>query len=115
MESNETSGVLKIGELGSESEKFERIFIDFGDSGRSSEWVLKTDDNTSVTLTIEAPIGEQMYPIIMNIEQFNESAAQLTGLNEHIVPMKIILKPQQLLEFINCANIIGSEVSVQHF
>ncbi|KHN77926.1 AP-3 complex subunit beta-1 [Toxocara canis] len=103
-----TSGALQLGKVDAKSELLERIYIDFGDSKRSSEWLLEADGSGCRTIVIDAPMGEQIEPIIMNEQQFDDAVALLSGMNEHSAQIAVPIVPQQLYTVANCASVEGS-------
>ncbi|CAG9540238.1 unnamed protein product [Cercopithifilaria johnstoni] len=104
-----TSGRIKVGRLSPRESIVEKVYIDFGDSKRASEWVISALDANEVTIIIEAPMGEQIEPITMTEEQFINGILRLSGMNEHCGNLKEPLRPEQLYAVANCTNVTGSE------
>uniref|UniRef100_A0A1I8EB67 AP-3 complex subunit beta n=1 Tax=Wuchereria bancrofti TaxID=6293 RepID=A0A1I8EB67_WUCBA len=104
-----TSDQIKVGRLSPGENVIKKVYIDFGDSKRASEWVISARDANEVTITIEAPMGEQIEPIIMTEEQFINGILRLSGMNEHCGNLKEPLRPEELYTVANCTNVNGSE------
>ncbi|VDO29317.1 unnamed protein product [Onchocerca flexuosa] len=105
-----TNDQIKVGKLSPGESIIKKTYIDFGDSKRASEWVIKAEDTSEVTVTIEAPMGEQIEPITMTEEQFINGILRLSGMNEHCGNLKQPLRPEELYAVANCTNVTGSEV-----
>ncbi|VDN45800.1 unnamed protein product [Gongylonema pulchrum] len=106
-----TSGSVEVEELPPGDETVKKIAIDFGDSKRSFDWVINAQNTgNDVTVTIEAPMGEQIEPLAMSEEQFINAVLRLSGMQEHCGHLKKPLKPNELYEIANCTNVTGSEV-----
>ncbi|KAK6106243.1 Adaptin N terminal region family protein [Brugia pahangi] len=104
-----TSDQIKVDRLSPGENVIKKVYIDFGDSKRASEWVISARDANEVTITIEAPMGEQIEPIIMTEEQFINGILRLSGMNEHCGNLKEPLRPEELYTVANCTNVNGSE------
>ncbi|MCP9258039.1 AP-3 complex subunit beta-2 [Dirofilaria immitis] len=105
-----TSDQIKVGKLLPGENIIKKVYIDFGDSKRASEWVISAQDASEVTVTIEAPMGEQIEPITMTEEQFINGILRLSGMNEHCGNLKEPLRPEELYAVANCTNVTGSKV-----
>lgn len=105
-----TSDHIKVSRLSPGESVIKKVYIDFGDSKRASEWVIRTLNGNEITVIIEAPMGEQIEPIRMTEEQFINGILRLSGMNEHCGNLKGPLKPEQLYAVANCTNVTGSEV-----
>lgn len=105
-----TSDQIKINGLSPGESITKKVYIDFGDSKRASEWVISARDANEVSVTIEAPVGEQIEPITMTEEQFINGVLRLSGMNEHCGNLKEPLRPEDLYAVANCINVTGSEV-----
>uniref|UniRef100_F1KVB7 AP-3 complex subunit beta n=1 Tax=Ascaris suum TaxID=6253 RepID=F1KVB7_ASCSU len=103
-----TSGALQLGVVGAKGELLERVSIDFGDSRRTSEWILNADKSDFKTITIDAPMGEQIEPISMDEQQFDGAIARLSGMNEHSAQVGTVIVPQRLYAIANCTAVNGS-------
>lgn len=90
----------------------ERIHVDFGDSKKASEWQLSSAVVNSVEnkFEVEAPMGEQLEPIVMNEEKFVNLASGLNGMNECTLSLGRKLSPEDLFHIANCASIDCSQV-----
>ncbi|VDK64530.1 unnamed protein product [Onchocerca ochengi] len=104
------SDQIKVGKLSPGESIIKKIYIDFGDSKRASEWIISAEDASEVAVTIEAPMGEQIEPITMTEEQFINGVLRLSGMNEHCGNLKEPLRPEELYAVANCTNVTGSEV-----
>uniref|UniRef100_A0A915AWJ6 Uncharacterized protein n=1 Tax=Parascaris univalens TaxID=6257 RepID=A0A915AWJ6_PARUN len=103
-----TSGALHLGVVDAKGELRERVSIDFGDSRRTSEWILDADNGDFKTVTIDAPVGEQIEPISMDEQQFDETIAHLSGMNEHSAQVGTVIIPQRLYAIANCTAVNSS-------
>ncbi|VBB27004.1 unnamed protein product [Acanthocheilonema viteae] len=105
-----TSNQVKVGRLSPGESIVKKVYIDFGDSKRAFEWIISTLDANEVTVIIEAPMGEQIEPIMMTEEQFINGILRLSGMNEHCGNLKKSLRSEELYAVANCTNVTGSEV-----
>uniref|UniRef100_A0A158R5Y3 AP-3 complex subunit beta n=1 Tax=Syphacia muris TaxID=451379 RepID=A0A158R5Y3_9BILA len=106
-----TSGKFIIHSLEPKQVHTERIHVDFGDSKKASEWQLSSAVVNSVEnkFEVEAPMGEQLEPIVMNEEKFVNLASGLNGMNECTLSLGRKLSPEDLFHIANCASIDCSQ------
>lgn len=107
-----TSGQIKVDKLSPGESIINKVYIDFGDSKRATEWVVTKRDGKKVTITIEAPMGEQIEPITMTEEQFMNGVLRMSGMNEHCGNLKAPLRQEDLYAVANCNSVNGSEVCI---
>uniref|UniRef100_A0A915PPW8 AP-3 complex subunit beta n=1 Tax=Setaria digitata TaxID=48799 RepID=A0A915PPW8_9BILA len=101
---------VKVAELSPGENIIKKVYIDFGDSKRASEWVISAQDGNEVLVSIEAPMGEQIEPIMMTEEQFISGVSRLSGMNAHSGSLKESLKPEELYTVANCTSVAGSKI-----
>ncbi|VDM95160.1 unnamed protein product [Thelazia callipaeda] len=107
-----TSGQIVLEELSPGESVIKKIHIDFGDSKGTSEWLLSAENNQEMTISIEAPMGEQIEPVLITEEQFINRILCLSGLNDHCGKLERPLKPDELYAVANCSSVTGSEASL---
>ncbi|CDW57193.1 AP 3 complex subunit beta 2 [Trichuris trichiura] len=57
--------------------------IRFGDSTQPVSFAMKVDDQVPTNFSFAAPVGEQLRPIELSVEEFNALQVELRGLNEN--------------------------------
>ncbi|KFD57702.1 hypothetical protein M513_01372 [Trichuris suis] len=57
--------------------------ICFGDSTQPVSFTMNVDDQVPTNFSFAAPVGEQLRPIELNVEEFNALQVELRGLNEN--------------------------------
>lgn len=80
------------------------ISIDFSDSSRCSEWTFSWsfNNNQNFNFKFEAPFGEQIEPIDLQLLDFEFQKAQLSGM--HQIQQRLNVKPKTFKEIYKLAN-----------
>ncbi|KAJ1363150.1 hypothetical protein KIN20_022942 [Parelaphostrongylus tenuis] len=78
------------------------VSVDLGDSVRRVEWNLSRKTNeTGRTISIEVPIGEQVQPIRLTVEEMEKERRRMSGLNRHSAELSTPVSEDDVLPVIN--------------
>lgn len=109
-----TSKKFSVSVLSPKQSCLERIHIDFGDSKKVSEWSLEScnDNKLRNSFKLEAPMGEQLEPILLSEAKFVNLAAGLSGMSEYSAKLGRRLEANDLYQVANCAPVERSQVRI---
>lgn len=122
-----TSGPINLSGLRSGERRIVTLGVDFGDSGRVSEWIAEWRQaaasatsakdvgaiSKSFSMRLEAPFGEQIEAVELDAGEFTKQRAQLGGMHQIKARLK---RPdhfgaKELYKIANCKQVKELKVS----